>query len=59
MICGEYDEAVPKSCQRYADMIDGAQTFIVPDAGHSTMREDEALYIQTVRAFLAKRLGRE
>jgi len=59
MICGEYDEAVPKSCQRYADMIDGAQTFIMPDAGHSTMREDEALYIQTVRAFLVERLGRE
>lgn len=54
MICGEYDEAVPKSCQRYADMIEDSQTFIVPDAGHSTMREDEALYLQIVRDFLAK-----
>ena len=59
MICGEYDEAVPRSCQKYAGMIDGAQIFIVPGAGHSTMREDEALYIQTVRAFLAERLDRE
>jgi proline iminopeptidase len=59
MLCGEHDEATPKSCQRYADKIDGAQIFIVSDAGHSTMRENEELYIQTIRAFLAETLGRE
>jgi L-proline amide hydrolase len=59
IICGDYDEAAPKSCQRYANMIDGAQTFIVPDAGHSTMREDEAHYLQIVRTFLAQTLDRE
>ncbi len=55
-ICGEYDEAAPKSCHRYAAMIDGAETFIVPDAGHATMGDDEALYIATVRTFLTERL---
>ena len=52
MICGEFDEAAPSSCKKYAGMITNAQTFIVPDAGHATMAEDEALYLQTVRDFL-------
>jgi len=53
MICGEFDEAAPDSCYQYADMIDDAATVIVPDAGHATMRENEPLYLATVRAFLA------
>ncbi|WP_417462028.1 proline iminopeptidase-family hydrolase [Kordiimonas sp.] len=52
MICGEFDEAAPKSCMKYADMIDGAKTLIVPDAGHATMGDNEKLYITTVRQFL-------
>ena len=39
--------------------LNGSQIFIVPGAGHSAMREDEALYLQTVRAFLAERLIRQ
>jgi proline iminopeptidase len=52
MICGEFDEAAPESCRKYAGMIANATTFIVPDAGHATMAEDEALYMKTVRSFL-------
>ena len=59
MICGEYDEAVPESCRRYAGMIDGAQVVIIPGAGHSTMQENEALYMQIVRTFLTESLGRK
>ncbi|GHF24847.1 proline iminopeptidase [Kordiimonas sediminis] len=52
MVCGEYDEAAPKSCYKYAGMIKDSRTVIIPDAGHATMAENESLYIQTIRAFL-------
>lgn len=52
MVCGEYDEAHPRSCHRFADNIKGAQTEIIPDAGHSTMRENEALYLEIVGRFI-------
>lgn len=52
MICGEFDEAAPQSCKKYAGMIKDARTTIIPDAGHATMRENEALYLKTVRNFL-------
>ncbi len=53
MICGEFDEAAPKSCKRYAAMIRGATNVVVPDAGHATMAEDEVFYLKAVRRFLA------
>jgi len=57
MICGEFDEAAPKSCHRYAEMINDAETVIVPNAGHATMAENEALYLESVRTFLANVIG--
>lgn len=56
MICGEFDEARPRSCRKYADMIGDTDVVIVPDAGHATMAANEALYIQSVRSFLEKAL---
>jgi len=56
MLCGEFDEAAPKSCIKYAGMIKGAQTVIVPDAGHATMAEDEGFYMTAVRRFLKEAL---
>ena len=53
IICGEFDEAVPESCRRFAGMIDGSSVAIIPDAGHATMAADEALYLKTVRQYLA------
>ncbi len=52
MICGEFDEAAPKSCKKYAGMVKGAKTVIIPDAGHATMAEDEVFYLAAVRQFL-------
>ncbi|NVJ68892.1 MAG: proline iminopeptidase-family hydrolase [Alphaproteobacteria bacterium] len=52
MICGEFDEAAPKSCRKFAGMIPNAHTIIVPNAGHATMGDDEAFYLQAVRTFL-------
>lgn len=54
MICGEFDEARPRSCRKYAEMIRNTTTVIIPDAGHQTMDANEKLYIQSVRSFLEK-----
>ena len=53
IMCGEFDEAAPASCRKFAGMIDKSSVTIIPDAGHATMAADEDLYIQTVRDFLA------
>ncbi|PCI32671.1 MAG: proline iminopeptidase [Alphaproteobacteria bacterium] len=52
MICGEFDEAAPETCKKYARTIVGAKTVIVPESGHATMAENEPFYLKTVRDFL-------
>ncbi len=52
MICGEFDEAAPKSCYKFAAMIKDATTVIVPNAGHATMAEDHDFYMKSVRDWL-------
>lgn len=53
ILCGEFDEAAPKSCQRFGGMINDAGVTILPNAGHATMAADEALYIERVRTFVS------
>lgn len=57
ILCGEFDEAAPKSCNKFGGMIDDAKVTILPNAGHASMAADEAYYIQQVRAF-ADRVSR-
>lgn len=57
MICGEYDEAMPRSCRRFSWKISTSETVIVPDAGHQTLFEAEAFYVETVRRFIQKNIG--
>ncbi|MFC4347035.1 proline iminopeptidase-family hydrolase [Kordiimonas lipolytica] len=52
MICGEYDEAAPKSCRKFGGMIPDAKTVIVPGAGHATMGDNEEFYLMALRIFL-------
>ncbi len=52
MICGEFDEAAPESCKKYADKIKKSKNVVVPDAGHATMAEDESFYMTSIRSFL-------
>lgn len=52
MICGEYDEAAPQSCRKYAQSIGQSHTVIVPDSGHGTMSENEVFYLNAVSTFL-------
>lgn len=56
MICGEYDEAAPKSCKKFADMVPDATNVVVPNAGHAILSEGKDLVIGTIREFLAKKL---
>ena len=52
ILCGEFDEAAPKSCNKFGGMIDDAKVTILPNAGHASMAADEAYYIQQIRAFV-------
>ena len=52
ILCGEFDEAAPESCNNFGGMIEGAKVTILPDAGHATMAADEELYMTQVRAFV-------
>ena len=52
ILCGEFDEAAPRSCNKFGGMIDDAKVTILPNAGHASMAADEAYYIQQVRAFV-------
>jgi proline iminopeptidase len=52
MICGEFDEATPPSCRKYAAMIASAPVVIIPGASHMSMVENEFSYLAAVRKFL-------
>lgn len=56
MICGEYDEAAPKSCLKFAGMINDSKTIIVPDAGHAILSEEKDLVVRSIREFLTEKL---
>lgn len=56
MICGEFDEAAPKSCKRFANMIDDAKTVIVPSSGHAMMSEAHDFVVGQIRDFLAEKI---
>ena len=53
MICGEFDEAAPETCKRYARMIAASKTVIVPNSGHATMAENGKFYLKAIRDFLS------
>ncbi len=56
MICGEFDEAAPKSCKKFADMVPDATNVVVPQAGHAILSEEKDMVVSTIRNFLAKKL---
>ena len=56
VICGEFDEAAPKSCKKYADMINDAENVVVPNAGHATLGEAKDMVIGTIRKWLAEKV---
>ncbi|MBT5187124.1 MAG: proline iminopeptidase-family hydrolase [Kordiimonadaceae bacterium] len=56
MICGEFDEAAPKSCKKFADMVPDATNVVVPGAGHATLGQEKDMVIGTIREFLAEKV---
>ena len=57
MICGEYDEAAPKSCKKFADMVSDATNRVIPNAGHAILSEQKDLVINIIREFLTNKLN--
>jgi proline iminopeptidase/L-proline amide hydrolase len=54
MICGEYDEMVPAAAAPLAARIPDARLVAVPDSGHAVAGDQPELYVQTIRAHLAR-----
>ncbi len=50
--CGEFDEARPETCSFFADLMPGAQVFIMKGCAHMHHIEDESNYVRTVDSFL-------
>jgi proline iminopeptidase len=50
--CGQYDEAVPATCEYYRGLITGAQLLAIPEASHMHHVENPGLYLSSVRNFL-------
>lgn len=52
--CGELDEATPETTRFYSSLIPGSKMITFTMASHSHHLEKQALYLQTVRGFLAE-----
>ena len=51
-VTGEYDEARPETVQKFQQMVPNARFEVIPNAGHSTMRDNTVQYNKVVRSFL-------
>lgn len=51
-VTGEYDEARPQTVKRFQKLVPGSTVEIVPDAGHSTMRDNLPALLEIIRGFL-------
>lgn len=52
-ICGEFDEATPASVKMYQDRTPGSKMVVLKGCSHLANLEKPALYLTTLRAFLA------
>lgn len=52
VICGEHDEATPRSGKRYAKQLPDARFEMIPDASHAILSERPARLIKAIRGFL-------
>ncbi|MEM1409281.1 MAG: proline iminopeptidase-family hydrolase [Pseudomonadota bacterium] len=50
---GEFDEAVPESTERFANMVPGARFQVIPGVAHASLSRAPEQYREIVRAFLA------
>lgn len=53
LVCGQYDEATPKTARRYARMIPDARFVEIKNASHAILAEKPGQLIKTLRSFLA------
>ncbi len=55
---GQHDEAPPGTVQWYQSMVRGAQLAVIPGAGHLTMQDEPAAYVEVLRRYLRQVEGR-
>ena len=51
-VTGEFDEARPSTVKRFQQLVPGSRVGIVPDAGHSTMKDNLPALLEIISGFL-------
>ena len=51
-VCGEHDEATPRTAKRYARSVPGARFAEIPGASHAILAEKPGALIRTLRSFM-------
>lgn len=52
LICGEFDEASPRTVQGYSKMIPESRFEVIPDAAHSTLNDNPQAMLKAIGDFL-------
>lgn len=52
-ITGEFDEARPQTVQRFQQIVPGSKFAVIPNAGHSTMHDNNEENVRVLKEFLA------
>lgn len=52
LVCGEFDEASPRTVQGYSQMIPKSRFEVIPDAAHSTLNDNPQAMLKVIGDFL-------
>ena len=52
LLCGEYDQVLPKTCEYYRSLIPGSRMAIIPDASQTQFLENPKIFYNTLSQFL-------
>lgn len=52
LVCGEFDEASPRTVQGYSQMIPDSRFEVIPDAAHSTLNDNPQEMLKVIGDFL-------
>lgn len=52
LICGEFDEASPRTVKGYSYLIPNSRFEVIPDAAHSTLNDNPEAALRVIRDFL-------
>lgn len=52
LVCGEFDEASPNTVRKYSGLIPGSRYAVIPDAAHSTLKDNPDAMLKVIGDFL-------